>query len=70
MKVQTAYKIMFREYPDVVTTEQLREMLGNISMKSVYKILKNNTIRSYTIGGRYMIPKVNVIQYFVVLDDV
>ena len=60
---------MFLEYPDVVTAEQLREMLCNISMKSIYKLLKSNTIKSYTIGGRYMIPKINVIRYLVVLDD-
>ena len=33
MKAQDAYKMMFRDYPDVVTVEQMCEMLGGISTK-------------------------------------
>lgn len=70
MKIQTAYKIIFREYPDLVTASQLRKMLGGkISMKSTYNLLRSKTIKSYTIGGRYMIPKANVITYLGLVDD-
>lgn len=69
MKIQTAYKIIFREYPDLVTAEQLHKMLGNVSIKATYKLLRNNTIKSFIIGGRYMIPKVNVIKYLGIVDD-
>ena len=71
MKIQTAYKIIFREYPDLVTAEQLHKMLGNgkVSIKATYKLLRNNAIKSFIIGGRYMIPKVNVIKYLGIVDD-
>ena len=34
-----AYRVMFKEYPDVVTADQMSEMLG-ISSKTAYRILQ------------------------------
>ena len=42
MKSQEAYKLLFREYPDVVNAHQLCEMLGGINIKTVYKLIKEN----------------------------
>ena len=61
--LQEYYKVMFTEYPDVVNVEQLCEMLGGPSSKSVYRLLKEGAIQSYWIGKRYRIPKVSVIEY-------
>ncbi len=57
------YKVMFTEYPDVVSVEQLSDMLGGSSIKSIYRLLKSGEIQSYRIGKRYRIPKVSVIEY-------
>ena len=54
---------MFQEYPDVVNVKLLSEMLGGISMKSVYKLLNQNKIGHLKIGRSYLIPKYHVIQY-------
>lgn len=62
-ELQEYYKVMFTEYPDVVNVEQLCEMLGGVSTKSVYRLLKEGDIQSYWIGKRYRIPKVSVIEY-------
>ena len=62
-ELQEYYKVMFTEYPDVVNVEQLCEMLGRPSSKSVYRLLKEGAIQSYWIGKRYRIPKVSVIEY-------
>lgn len=62
-ELQEYYKVMFTEYPDVVNVEQLCEMLGGPSSKSVYHLLKEGAIQSYWIGKRYRIPKVSVIEY-------
>ena len=62
-ELQEYYKIMFTDYPDVVNVEQLCEMLGGPSSKSVYRLLKEGAIQSYWIGKRYRIPKVSVIEY-------
>lgn len=56
-------KVMFTDYPDVVNVEQLCEMLGGASVKSVYRLLKDGSIQSYWIGKRYRIPKISVIEY-------
>lgn len=62
-ELQEYYNVMFTEYPDVVNVEQLCEMLGGPSSKSVYRLLKEGAIQSYWIGKRYRIPKVSVIEY-------
>jgi excisionase family DNA binding protein len=67
-ELQEYYKVMFTEYPDVVNVEQLCEMLGGPSSKSVYRLLKEGAIQSYWIGKRYRIPKVSVIEYLIGLQ--
>ena len=54
---------MFPEYPDVVNVEQLSEMLGGVSSKTVYRLLKKGEIKSKYLGKRYLIPKLYVIDY-------
>lgn len=68
MKAQDAYKIFFREYPDVVTVEQMCEMLGGISTKTGYRLLKSGAIKSLTIGNRYRIPKIHILEYLNIVD--
>ena len=53
---------IFKDYPDVVTIDQLQKML-NIGRNSAYELLKNNVIKSVRVGKRYIIPKVYVIAY-------
>lgn len=68
MKAQDAYKIMFRDYPDVVTIEQMCEMLGGISTKTGYRLLKDGKIKSFVVGRRYRIPKLYIFEYLDILD--
>lgn len=70
MKAQEAYKMMFRDYPDVVTVEQMCEMLGGISIKTGYRLLKNGTIKSFVVGRRYRIPKLYIFEYLELVDKV
>lgn len=53
---------MFKEYPDVVSPEDLQRML-HIGRNTVYKILSEKLIETIKIGKKYIIPKVNVIKY-------
>lgn len=55
-------EILFSEYPDVVSVEQLSVMLG-IGMKTAYKLLKEKKIKSITIGRIYRIPKIYILDY-------
>ena len=54
---------MFKNYPDVINVKQLQEILGGISKKLAYHLLKNNIIKSVKIGREYRIAKVDVILY-------
>lgn len=40
MKSQEAYQLVFCDYPDIVNVEQMCEMLGGISQKTAYRLLK------------------------------
>lgn len=53
---------MFLNYPDVISVEELQEML-HIGRNSAYKLLKEGKIKSIKIGKQYRIPKNFVIQY-------
>jgi excisionase family DNA binding protein len=56
------YGAIFKEYPDVVSAEQMSEMLG-ISSKTAYRILRENTIEHFRIGRTYKIPKIHILSY-------
>ena len=60
---QKYYKSMFKDYPDIVNVKQLQIMLGGISKKLAYTLLKNNSINSIKIGRQYKIAKADVILY-------
>lgn len=60
---EKAAREMFSEYPDVVSPEQLRKMLGGIGKTSAYKLLRGGKIKSVRFGRRYLIPKICVIEY-------
>lgn len=60
MKVKTVKKI--EEYDDVLTVEEVREIL-KIGRNSVYKMLKNNTIKNIRIGSNIRIPKQFLIDF-------
>jgi len=61
MESQTAYKLLFADYPDVVNVEQMREMLGGICDKTAYRLLRS-------VGRRYRIPKLNILEYLELID--
>ena len=59
---QRNYQSIFNKYPDVVTVEQLSNML-NISTKTAYILLKKNVINHFKIGRIYKIPKTHIMTY-------
>ena len=61
----TYYKLLFEDYPDVVKTKTLKEMLPQIGKNKIYKLLKENKIESKKIGRDYYIPKINIIKYLI-----
>ena len=61
-ELKELYKMMFPNYPDIVTVKQLREMLG-ISRQLAYKLINCGEIQAVKIGTSLKIPKISVINY-------
>lgn len=57
-----AYRLMLKEYPDVMDIEQMCEALS-ISTKTGYKLLKDGKIEYLKIGRAYRIPKAHILHY-------
>lgn len=62
------YKIMFPDYPDIVTVAQLRKMLG-IIRHLAYDLIAQKRIKAFQLGNSYKIPKVNVIDYIICCQE-
>lgn len=62
-----AYRIMFRDYPDVVNVNQMSKMLG-ISGKTAYALLRDNKIEHFKVGRTYKIPKIHILSYLRVIS--
>ena len=57
-----AYRLMLREYPDVMDIEQVCRVL-HVSTKTCYRLLQEGKIRSLKVGRAYRIPKAHLLAY-------
>lgn len=53
----------FSDFPDVVTVQEMCEMLGGINVKTGRKLLQENQIQHFKIGRTYFIPKAHIMSY-------
>lgn len=53
---------MLENYKDVLSIKDLYEILP-IGKNKVYSLINDGTIPSIRVGGRIIIPKVNVINF-------
>lgn len=53
---------MFEAFKDVLTVNEVCAAL-HMGRNTVYKLLKNNKIKSIIIGNKYFIPKVCLIDF-------
>lgn len=67
-ELKELYKLMFPDYPDIVTVAQLQKMLG-ISRQLTYKLIGDGYIPGVKIGNAFRVPKVNVINYVLAEDS-
>ena len=59
---QEIYRIVFKEYPDILDVKQVSALLG-VSTKTVYRLLRDGSLDSLKIGREFRVPKVNVMKY-------
>lgn len=53
---------MFKDYPDVVSVEQVTEML-HISPSFAYRLLRSGDLQAKKVGSKYIIAKKSVIAF-------
>ena len=63
MKSRKFYENYFSSYPDLVTVDQFRKMLGGMGDEQARKLLQKDLVKHFYIRGTYLIPKVYVIDY-------
>lgn len=56
------YKIMFTDYPDIVTVAQLQKML-HISRQLAYDLINSGQIKAIKVGNSFRITKVSIIDF-------
>ncbi|MCR5803934.1 MAG: helix-turn-helix domain-containing protein [Clostridia bacterium] len=61
-EISELYKVMFTEYPDLLSINELRHMLG-VSKHKAYDLINDGSINAIKIGNAFRIPKINVINY-------
>ena len=64
MKKDRLMEGVFDSYPDVVSVEEIRQML-RIGKNAVYTLLKDGEIKSIKVGKRYIVPKKYVTEFLI-----
>lgn len=62
MSFGEVYDRVLKEYPDILTVEEMSHALG-ISTKTGYHLLRENRIEHLKVGWSYRIPKVHLLAY-------
>lgn len=56
------YRSVLKEYPDILTVEEMSKALG-VSTKTGYRLIRENKIEYLKVGRSYRIPKAHLLSY-------
>lgn len=59
---ETAYKTIFKDYPDIVGVQDICKMLG-IGETKAYRLIKDGTLQRIPCGHTHKVAKITVIDY-------
>jgi excisionase family DNA binding protein len=62
VSTQEIYRLLFKEYPDVLDVKLVSKLLG-VSTKTVYKLINNEDLPCLKVGREFRILKVAVMKY-------
>ena len=62
MSFSEIYDRVLKEYPDILTVEEMSDALG-VSTKTGYQLLRENVIEHLKVGRAYRVPKVHILSY-------
>lgn len=66
--IEQSYSLFFRDYPDVLTTKDTREILG-VSNKTLLHLIHTEQLRSIKVGRSYRIPKLYLLQFLGIIAN-
>ena len=69
MGFSDVYRSVLKEYPDILTVEEMSKALG-VSTKTGYKLIRENKIECIKVGRSYRIPKAHLLSYMQVLCNI
>ena len=62
MNFGEVYSSILREYPDILTVEEMSKALG-VSSKTGYQLLRENKGEHLKVGRAYRVPKIHLLSY-------
>lgn len=62
------FQQMFKNYPDIMSVEQLQNAL-HIGRAKAYQLIRDNRIKYIRIGKKIRIPKIYLIEFVCSQDD-
>lgn len=62
MGFSDVYRSVLKEYPDILTVEEMSRALG-VSTKTGYKLIRENKIECIKVGRSYRIPKAQLLSF-------
>ena len=57
------YALVLKEYPDILTVDEMSKALG-VSTKTGYQLLRENKIEHLKVGRAYKVPKMCIRDSF------
>jgi len=62
MSQKDAYRVMLRDYPDVLNIHEMCRALS-VSTKTGYQLLKSGKVQGLKVGRSYRIPKAHILHH-------
>lgn len=62
MSFNDVYESVLKEYPDILTVEEMSKALG-VSSKTGYQLLRENKIEHLKVGRAYRVAKAHLLSY-------
>lgn len=62
MSFGEVYGSILKEYPDILTVEEMSKALG-VSSKTGYQLLRENKVEHLKVGRAYRVPKIHLLSY-------
>ena len=56
------YALVLKEYPDILTVDEMSKALG-VSTKTGYQLRRENKIEPLKVGRAYKVPKAHLLSY-------